>query len=384
MPILALDDILPNTVAGQDIFESGKSKMPLLRKGTVITAEYLYGLRRRGIEGLHVKEALYTDEDGFVISNPAKKKDNSLAGMPFEKSRAPVLPKLRKDIIKGLRDLHLAIGGRDKDSVVKSIDSLYDLVADVVEDMVEKPDNPINVTTLQNDQEFVYNHCLSVAVMSLAMGQVMGLSTYELMQLGRCAVLHDLGKFMISPDILLKNDILTEAEEAEMRTHAELGYDSLKLWNVCTENERMAIFSHHERLDGSGYPEGLVGDKIPLWGRIIAVAEVYDVMTNPRPPILPKSPTKTSEYLLAHSNIFFDADVVQALHARVEFYPLGSFVLLSDGQYALVTKSKNSLRPEIRVLNVNRAADLSDPSNSNIDIEKIVSYKEALTRGRQR
>ena len=382
MPILSLDDVLPNTVASQDIYESGKSKMPLLRKGTVITAEYLYGLRRRGIEGLHVKEALYTDENGFVISNPAKKRDTSLAGMPFEKSRAPILPNVRKDIIKGLRNLHLAIGGRDKDAVIQSIDKLADLIADAVEGMLENPTSPINITTIQNDQEFVYHHCLSVAVMSLAIGQTMGLSTYELMQLGRCAVLHDLGKFMLPPEILLKTDPLTEEEEAEMRTHAELGYDSLKMWNVCTENERMAIFSHHERLNGSGYPEGLTGDKIPLWGRIIAVAEVYDVMTNSPHPIYSDSPTHASEYLLAHSELF-DADVVQALHKRIEFYPLGCFVLLSDSQYALVTNSKNSLRPVVKVLHINREINLSDPQHLSLSIEKIVSYKEALTRGRR-
>ncbi|MCL2215886.1 MAG: HD domain-containing protein [Defluviitaleaceae bacterium] len=382
MPILALEDVLPNTVASQDIYESNKSKMPLLRKGTVITAEYLYGLRRRGIEGLHVKEALYTDEDGFVISRPAKKRDTSLAGMPFEKSRAPILPKTRREIIKGLRNLHLAIGGRDKDSVVMSINQLADLIADIVEGMLENPENPINITTLQSDQEFVYHHCLSVAVMSLATGQAMGLSTYELMQLGRCAVLHDLGKFMLPPDILLKTDPLTPEEEDLMRTHSELGYDSLKLWNVCTENERMAIFSHHERLNGSGYPDGLEGDKIPLWGRIIAVSEVYDVMTNTPPPVLPTSPGKASEYLLAHSGFFFDTEVVQAFHKRIEFYPLGSFVLLSDGQFALVTNSKNSLRPILRVLGINTEIDLNEPRFQGTSVVRIVSYREALNRRR--
>lgn len=382
MPILALDDILPNTVASQDIYESGKTKMPLLRKGTVITAEYLYGLRRRGIEGLHVKEALYTDENGFVISGPAKRRDNALAGMPFEKSRAPILPKTRKEIIKGLRDLHLSIGGRDKDGVVAAINRLADLVADVVEEMMEEPDKQINITALQNDQEFVYHHCLSVAVMSLAMGQAMGLSTYELMQLGRCAVIHDLGKFMLPPEILLKTDPLTPEEKAELRTHPELGYDSLKMWNICTENERMAVFTHHERLNGSGYPDGLSGEQIPLWGRIIAVAEIYDVITNAPPPLKPASPTKASEYLMAHSGRYFDPDVLTALHKRIEFYPLGSFVLLSDGDFALVINSKNSLRPVLKVLNFNKEVNLNDPQFQHISVERIVSYRDALNRRR--
>jgi len=378
MPLMQISALLPNTVLSQDIFENPNSKMPLLKKGTVVSAEYLYGLKRRGISHISVKEAMFTNEDGFVINS--KKRDDSLKGMPFEKSRAAVPPKLRKELTAGLCNLHLAIGGKDKDEVVNSINQLADLIADVVEFLSEDPTAPLNITSLQSDHEFVYAHCVSVAVLSLAIGQSMGLSTYELMQLGRCAILHDLGKLMIPAEILLKTEELTLEERMKLRTHCELGYDCLKMWNVCTENERLAIFSHHERLDGSGYPEGLTSEKIPMWGKIVAVAEVYDAMTNPHPPAKAESPTMTREYLIAHANKYFDPKVVLALHKRVEFYPLGCFVEISSGHYALVTSSKNRLRPVVKVMGLNNEIDLKESRNSDITINRIVSYKEALKR----
>jgi len=380
MPILPLDDVLPNTVINQDVYESSKSRIPLLRKGSIVTAEYLFNLRRRGIDGLYVSDAIYTDENGFIISEPTKKRDISLAGMPFEKSRAAVLPKIRKDVIKSLRDLHLSLCGRDKDASIAAIDRLADLIADIVEGMQENPQGTLNIVSLQSDQEYVYHHCLSVAVMALAIGQDMGFTTYDLMQLGRCGLLHDMGKFLLPPDLLLKPEPLSDEDREITRTHSELAYDTLKFWGVCTEKERLAIFNHHERLDGSGYPDGLSGDDLPLWGRIIAVADTYDAMTAVCPPRPALSPSEANEHITAQTGILFDPEVVKSFMKRIEFYPLGSFVELSDGYIYLVVNSSNNLRPQVRTINTKNNLDLSDPRNANMVIKRPVSYREALRR----
>jgi len=379
--MLSLDDILPNTVAAQDVFENNQAKMPLIRKGAIITAEYLYGLRRRGISEMHVKEAIVTGGSGFDASG-LKKRDTSLSGMPFEKSPAAILPKAKKDIIKAQRDMHLAIGGRDKGAIEQAIDRMEEIISGIVEHMAETPNTPFNIASVQNDQEFMYHHNLSVAVIAIAISQGMGLSSHDQIQIGTCAVLHDMGKLMLSAEIQLKVPPYTEEEEAEVRTHAEIGYDSLKMWGILTEDQREAIRYHHERLDGSGYPQGLRINDIPLWAKIIAVADVYEAMTNARPPAKSASPTATLEHLLMHVGIHFDKAVVQSLYNKIEFYPMGSFVMLSNEQFALVTLTKRTLRPVVRILSTNTEVELADPKNANIKIDRVVSYREAIRRKR--
>lgn len=378
MPILALDDILPNTVASQDVFESNTAKIPLLRKGTIITAEYLHGLRRRGINGLYVTEAIYTDDDGFLIATPQKKRDTSMAGMPFEKSRPAIVPKLRKEIIKALRDLHLCVSGQDDVGVKKAIDRIGDYIADVVDHMANATNETYNITSLQSDQEFVYHHSLSVAVISLAMGQAMGLSTYELMQLGRCAALHDIGKFMLPQEIFYKRESLDQDEMETMRKHSEMAYDALKTWDECTENERKAILCHHERLNGTGYPEGLEGEIIPKWAKIIAVADVFDAMTSLRPHRPAVTPSEACEYLTAMAHQNFETEMIRALTKKIEFYPVGSFVQLSTNETGVVINSKKGLRPTIKTLATNNLMDLSDQRHLATTIVRTVSYREAL------
>ena len=381
MPILALEDILPNTVSAHDIFPEPKSKKPILQKGTVITAEHLYLLRQKGLHRLHVNDTVYVDEDGFLVSKPPKKKEVSLAGMPFEKSRPAVVPKLRREVIKGIRDLHLNMSGKDDVAALKSIEDLGDLVAQIVEHQAKDPDAPINISSLQSDQEFVYHHSISVATISLAIGQTLNVSTYELMQLGRAAMLHDIGKLRLPPRIFYKRESLTAEEMEIMKEHSMTAYETLKLWGSCTEGERKAILCHHERLDGSGYPEGLTGDAIPLWSKIITVADVYDAMTSLRPHRPPINPTDAYDYIVALTNKYFDKNVVAALIKRLEFYPLGSFVQLSDeGMAMVINTKKNRIRPVVKTIPTNNMVDLNDQRHLKTTILRPVSYKEALAR----
>lgn len=122
-------------------------------------------------------------------------------------------------------------------------------------------------------------HSARVAVLAVATGEQLGMNDDELLVLRRAAELHDIGKVAISESILGKLGRLSEEEIKIMRQHATLALEILGAVQALKPTLPL-IKHHHERWDGTGYPDGLAGEEIPLGARIIAVAEVYDILTH--------------------------------------------------------------------------------------------------------
>ena len=136
--------------------------------------------------------------------------------------------------------------------------------------------------TIEAKDRYVYGHARRVSGYATAIGRRMRLSVHELEQIGLAALLHDVGKISTPDSILLKPAALNDEERAVVRLHPERG---ARLLAAVPEMEEVAsaVRHHHENYDGTGYPEGLAGEQIPLASRIIHVADAYDAMTSPRP-----------------------------------------------------------------------------------------------------
>jgi putative two-component system response regulator len=140
-------------------------------------------------------------------------------------------------------------------------------------------------------------HCQRLAVLAVGLGTRLGLSAGELAALERGGVLHDIGKIAIPDAILLKPSRLTPAEFERMKEHAAIGD------HLCSElrllrDVRPIVRHHHERLDGSGYPDALKGGRVPLLAQIMSVVDVYDALTTARPYKVAQTPELAFEELL--------------------------------------------------------------------------------------
>jgi putative two-component system response regulator len=125
-------------------------------------------------------------------------------------------------------------------------------------------------------------HCARLAFMASGMGLALGLPPHDILALQRGGYLHDIGKIAIPDSVLFKAGPLTPEEWEVMRTHTERGE------RICSKMRSLAsvlpiIRHHHERWDGSGYPDGLAGERIPLLARILQMADIYDALTTARP-----------------------------------------------------------------------------------------------------
>ena len=139
-----------------------------------------------------------------------------------------------------------------------------------------------SVIRLCSHDYYTYTHTLHVEVYSVALGKQLNLSPNFLQKLGEGALLHDIGKALVPPEILTKPGPLSPQEWQVMKQHPQLGIDLLSAQGPLDEITRWAIIGHHERIDGRGYPYGLARDEVALPGRIVAIADIYDALTTNR------------------------------------------------------------------------------------------------------
>jgi putative nucleotidyltransferase with HDIG domain len=155
-------------------------------------------------------------------------------------------------------------------------------------------------------------HSMRVSRLACLLGEQIGLNGQQLKALERGALLHDIGKIGISDTILHKPDKLTDEEWMIMRVHPDIGARIIERIPFLQECMPVVRY-HHERWDGSGYPLGLQGKNIPIQARIFAVADVFDALTSKRSYRKKSSAEDALKYLREHSDVLFDAEIVEAL-----------------------------------------------------------------------
>ena len=195
---------------------------------------------------------------------------------------------------------------------------------------------------------WIYYHCLSVCMITLCMGIKIGLERSQLKELGIAAMYHDLGKIFYDINLLYKTELKDE-ERNIIRQHPTHGFRLMQRLrfpvSVC-----YGIWQHHEHIDGSGYPNGLKGNKILLSGKLIGLASAFDNYVNP-------SPYNTEYFSNAeaieklYGNGIFDPACIKVLLKVVAPYPVGAKVKLSNNAEAIVIKNDSSLplRPVIAI-----------------------------------
>ncbi len=222
----------------------------------------------------------------------------------------------------------------------------------LVEEILKAPDAMMNLIDIKSFDDYTFTHNINVATLCLIIGQSMGLSQEDLFDLGLGGLLHDIGKLKVSLSILNKDGKLTDAEFTEMKRHPTYGYEILCRSKDISERARMVPLSHHEKFQGKGYPKGLKGEAIPLFGRICAIADVYDALTTDRPYRVAMAPHEAMKIVTSGIDTQFDPKILTVFLHKMSLYPSGSLVLLNDGSVGLVLKAnpKTVLRPTIKLL----------------------------------
>ena len=198
------------------------------------------------------------------------------------------------------------------------------------------------VDKARNDRQAV--HALSVMTLSLLLGKQAGLSEQALRVLGTGALLHDIGARLITPSIL-RNPARNRHEEKFFRAHCRNGYDEALQAGALSPPILEAILSHHERCDGSGFPDRLMGNAIPLTARMVGIADRFDTLVNPGEPRLAIGPAEALATMWSRDQKGFDSGLLQLFVRAMGVYPPGSIVQLSDCQIGTVVGSAPVSKP---------------------------------------
>jgi putative nucleotidyltransferase with HDIG domain len=205
---------------------------------------------------------------------------------------------------------------------------------------------------IKKTDEYTFYHSVSVSVLMISFAKHLGLDAPSIKMIGIGGLLHDIGKMHISSDILNKPGKLTEEEFSEIMKHAEYSHSILDQNPGINEISVQVASQHHERFDGTGYPNGLKGDEISKYGKMAAIVDVYDAIPSDRCYRKGMLPAEAMKKLYEWSEHHFDKVFVEHFISCMGIYPVGTLVSIKHGLLGIVLDpgNKSLLHPTVRVI----------------------------------
>lgn len=345
VPISLLEE---GMALGQDVYD-GMGRM-LLAKHLILNQDYINGLDNQGFPGVYIDDEFSQDIEVVEI----------------------IRPEMKREALSIISNMFLP-----EEEDMPSQGDLCKLVGNIVESVLDNGDVMCNMLDIKRYDDYTYFHSVNVGILSAMVGSVLGLDEESLVNLTMAGMLHDVGKKFIPVEILNNPAKLTDEEKEVLRTHSRLGADFIRDRYNFPVYVVQGILQHHEWYDGTGYPLGRMGEEISLFGRIIAVVDVYDALTSDRPYRKAEANFEALEYLMGSGGRQFDTNVLFAFMQKIAIYPVGAQVVLSDGSQAVVMENYPgmSMRPKVKQIGTNRIINLAfDKTVRNLTITKLIMH----------
>lgn len=298
----------------------------LLAEGVELKASMIVRLKEMGYHAVYIADARTAD-----ISHP------EIVG---SKIRSQVTGQVRKVFEKA------STGG------VIGLSDIAASVDDLIDEILASRNLLVSLDDVRSVGDYTFTHSVNVCVLSVVIGVVLGLDQAQLRELAIGAILHDIGKVRVRPEVLHKTGRLTLPEMQEVKRHTRHGFDILRTDPLISLRSAHIAYQHHERLSGKGYPRGLRGDEIHPFARITMVADTFDAMTADRVyrKAVPRHAALALIGRLAGRQL--PTDAVRALQQSVAMYPVGCRIRLDSGEVGVVidVSRRHPSLPRVRII----------------------------------
>jgi HD-GYP domain-containing protein (c-di-GMP phosphodiesterase class II) len=312
----------------------------LIARGQRLGPHHIARLRK-----FHIESIFIDPEHGAKVEKPSKSE--------IRQECERVLGKAYSNLAQEFASKRIAIDAQAINQVSQQL----------VEALSRCKDPLIVLSDIDAESDILLQHSVNTAVLAVALGTDLHIPPDMLNDLAVGMLFHDIGMALLPEHITRKNTVPTAQEVELIRKHSELGFEHLSRAEALSKVAANIALRHHEMMNGTGYPQGLAGDKLSTLMKIASVVEVYDTITTPRFGQPAALPDVAISYIISNAGKLFDKTVVISLCQRVALYPKGCAVQLNSGEIGVVagTLPKAPTRPMVLVQYDNKGHALKEP-----------------------
>lgn len=371
MRLKPINSIREGDILGKTLYTA--QGLVLLKEGTLLNQLHIMRIKAHGYYSIYIKDDIAVQVEEIVR------------------------PQLRRKAVQCLENIFVNFGRYNQlkqngghidpemEKVIKSqMATDVDLIAgELVEEVLCNRDVAVSIADIRSMDIYTYQHSVSVCIMAVVLGIEMELSRNQLKDLAIGALLHDIGKTLVSTELIMSPKILKDEALDAVRAHAQLGFDYIKDNERIPRIAKLIVHQHHEKQNGKGYPRALQGDEIHRYAKAVAICDVYDALTSDRSYRRAVSPGYALEYLMSNAGIEFDYDLTCLFIKKILPFPVGSKVELSNGEIAVVEKLNKylPLRPTVRIWNSEICYDLAECNNLTIKMMLLEEVDDSSQLG---
>lgn len=324
MRIISVDSVTGNERLAKDIIN--KTESVLMTAGTIIKKEYVERLKELDIEYIYVEDEI---GQGIDLSD-------SLEMQIKEQCQETVRDILQKYSYQNITEL----------------EKIKLVAEEIIQEILLEPEVMYNLSCIRDKSSGTYSHSLNVCALSVIIAYKLRIRKDKIRDIAIGCLLHDIGFTYIPFDYQeLTLESCSEKELKEIKKHTIYGYSAVERLKWLSNTSKDIIVSHHERIDGSGYPFHMEGNRIKIGSRIAAVCDTFDSLVYGN---LTKriKVHEAIDYIVSKAAVLFDFEVVKAFHESVAAYPTGSIVITNTEETGIVLRQnpKCPTRPVIRII----------------------------------
>lgn len=292
-------------------------------------------------------DRLISLEIGYVYIEDEFTKDVQIEDTISDKTRKKAVDTIKKEFAE-IANHHIIGTSLNTINLSKRFSTV---IEQILKDIKQSDDVISILSDVYCYDSYIFTHSLNVTIYTIGLAMELKYSEKQLFEIAIGAMLHDVGKMMIPKEILEKTGSLTKEEFDIIKKHSWAGFDVLRNAPNISLITAHCAFQHHERIDGSGYPQGLSEGDIHPYAKILAVCDVFDAVTSNRVYRKAMLPHEGLEILFGGAGKIFDKDIVELFSRTIAIYPIGLTLYLSDGSVGVVVKQNKtfSMRPVVRV-----------------------------------
>lgn len=329
----------------------------LLPEGTELTKDKIGALKQRGVYVVQVQEESFES---------IRESDDELEGVDFSEDE---LEELAEEVLEDHREEEKKKEQERKEFYQQTINQVRMLFEDVKSDrgvnvdklrervegmtqlLSEQQEETLKMTRIRNEGDYLLSHTVNMTFLSLHLGRELDFSRRELIELGVGCMLHDIGMTDIPQALLEKEGQLSDKEYKVIKSHPLFKEKLLEETDGLSYLARSVVLQHHERVDGSGYPNGLENGEISKLARVAAVADSYEAMVSPRVYRKRRTSYEAMQIIIQEAGQTYWEKAARYFYQSLAIYPIGSVVEMNNGEIGVVHQTTDApMRPKIKIL----------------------------------